>query len=405
MSLDQAEPSNRRAPLLSLMVLMTALGVFPLDVILPSFPALSEHFSAPASNIAYSVSLFAVGVALSQLALGPLSDRFGRKNVLLAGLFVASIGSIGCIYSNDFQIYMTFRLVQAIGCGSFVISHAIIQDTFTPQHRNSARILLTTTSGVFISLSPLLGSILQSHWNWPGSFFTFAILSALAICFSALLLKNSPDSVSTTEAGIISTYQKILMNPRFSVYSSISGITFACHFSFIVVSPILFMDTLGLSANQFGLTFMLYGFAYMCGGAFAGLVHRHMTPLQQMTLGLILIVGSGSILWILSHHPLTPYTLIIPMIICTAGTTITRPAATSLALELNPAAAGASASLLNTFVFAIGGVISSIIAHFINHLSVTLALSFAGLGILGLLLIRVLPKEQDDKLHPSEDRL
>ena len=96
---------------------MTLLGVFPLDVVLPSFPALATHFNTSTTHIARSVSLFAIGFSCSMLLIGPLSDRIGRKKLLLASMVVAIIGAAGCLVAESTPQFLFFRVIQAIGCG------------------------------------------------------------------------------------------------------------------------------------------------------------------------------------------------------------------------------------------------------------------------------------------------
>jgi DHA1 family bicyclomycin/chloramphenicol resistance-like MFS transporter len=160
--------TSSKSPALLLLTAIVLLGCFPLDVILPSFPALSDYFSTPGANIALSISLFAIGVAFAQLLLGPLSDVLGRKKLLLAGLGVSIIGAAGCILSTQYPWFIFFRLLQALGCGCFVLAHALIQDIFSEHERGRVRIFLTTASGIFISTSPLPA---RSHFPkpWPGS--------------------------------------------------------------------------------------------------------------------------------------------------------------------------------------------------------------------------------------------
>lgn len=189
------QPSENRL-LVTVLILMSLLGIFPLDVILPSFPALSSQFSVPTPDIAWSISLFAVGAALSQCWIGPLSDRLGRKRLLLVGLITAASGAVGCIYAWDFSSFMVFRLVQAAGCGCFVLSHALVQDLYSDHRRNSMRILLTTASGLFISLSPLAGSFLQQWLGWQGSFQAFVVLAALAVLLCSLSLTDASRPVA-----------------------------------------------------------------------------------------------------------------------------------------------------------------------------------------------------------------
>lgn len=150
---------GRKPATVGLLVTMTLLGVFPIDVVLPSFPALSEHFGRSSSDIALSVSLFAIGIALSQLLIGPLSDTMGRKNLLLIGITVSAAGATGCVLTDDYGAFLFFRVVQALGCGCFVLSQALIQDLFSGLEQQRLRIFLVTCGGIFISVSP---------WPVPG---------------------------------------------------------------------------------------------------------------------------------------------------------------------------------------------------------------------------------------------
>ena len=123
--------TTRRGMAVFLLLSMVVLGVFPLDVVLPSFPALAEHFQRTPSDIALSISLFAICISVSQLLIGPLSDRIGRKSLLLSGVAMSIAGAAGCVRSTYYLEFLLFRCMQAVGCGCFVLSQALIQDLFT----------------------------------------------------------------------------------------------------------------------------------------------------------------------------------------------------------------------------------------------------------------------------------
>lgn len=151
--MTESGTAKRRAAV-ALLLAMVLLGVFPLDVVLPSFPALSSHFNRSTSDIAFSVSLFAVGISLSQLLIGPLSDTLGRKGLLLAGMLISILGGIGCVLVSDFTWFLFFRCIQAIGCGSFVLTQALVQDLFVGKARDQLRILMITASGYSFQFPP-----------------------------------------------------------------------------------------------------------------------------------------------------------------------------------------------------------------------------------------------------------
>lgn len=154
-------PARKTAAIFLLMT-MTVLGVFPLDVILPSFPFMAAHFDTSVADIALSVSLFSVGLSMSLLLIGPLSDNLGRKRLLMIGMSIAVAGAAGCAMADDFAWFLFFRVVQAVGCGSFVLSQALVQDLFVGKEQERLRIAIVTAGGICISVSPLFGSWLQT---------------------------------------------------------------------------------------------------------------------------------------------------------------------------------------------------------------------------------------------------
>lgn len=189
--MPHSAPASKKSSTLLLLMTMTLLAVFPLDVVLPSFPALSSHFHTTPSEIAESVSIFAIGLAVSLLLIGPLSDRFGRKKLLLAGIALSAIGATGCLFAEDFAWFLGFRVVQAVGCGTFALSQALIQDLFAGRELERIRIWMTTAGGIFISSSPLMGTGLQLYGGWQASFYVFIALAIVVWLWSARLLDDS----------------------------------------------------------------------------------------------------------------------------------------------------------------------------------------------------------------------
>lgn len=381
--------TRQRRAAVSLLMAMVLLGVFPLDVLLPSFPALAGHFRTSPADIALSISLFAVGIAFAQVLIGPLSDVIGRKGLLLAGMAVSMIGALGCVATSDYTLFLIFRVVQALGCGCFVLSQALVQDLFEGEQRDRLRILMVTATGIFISVSPLAGTFLQATLGWRGSFWVFAVLAAVVLIKAWLFLNNSRPAHSGVRLGFIQSYRRVLGDFEFVSYWLVSAFAFACHFSFIVISPLIFMDQLQMAPYDFSLILLIYGAAYVVGGIVATLLSRRVRPGQQIIVGLSLILLSGlTMLYLSANFALAPATVLIPMLICTAGTTIARPAATSKAMNVFPEIAGTSASAGSTLIFICGGLISALISLSPANLQSTLGYSFILLSAVALALNR-----------------
>lgn len=387
------EEKKRRSAII-LLITMVLLGVFPLDVLLPSFPALAAHFQSKPADIAFSISLFAIAISLSQLLIGPLSDTFGRKSLLIGGMVVSIIGATGCVLSKEYTWFLIFRMIQATGCGCFVLSQALVQDMFEGKERDRLRILMITASGIFISLSPLLGSLLQQFLDWPGSFFLFITLAVGALLKAYFFLDGHPTTPHPNQ-NIVRAYQRVLSSGSFVGYWLIAAIAFACHFSFIVISPLIFMDQLKLSTHEFSLTLLLYGAAYVTGGIVARILSNWLAPTTQIIFGLALIFCSGLLMLFLSRvFELSTVTVLVPMIICTTGTTICRPIATSKAMDVFPDSAGTAASAGNTLIFMLGGLISALINISTINLQMTLALTFLLLSTTALVLSSLISRRQ-----------
>ncbi|CAI8846157.1 multidrug effflux MFS transporter [Pseudomonas serboccidentalis] len=379
--------ARQRRGAVSLLLAMVLLGVFPLDVLLPSFPALAEHFRSTPTDIALSISLFAVGIAFAQLLIGPLSDVIGRKGLLLAGMGVSMLGALGCTMTRDYTLFLAFRLLQALGCGCFVLSQALVQDLFDGEERDRLRILMVTATGIFISVSPLAGTFLQATLGWRGSFWVFTALAAAVLIKAWFFLDDSHRVVRNTPLNFLNAYRRVLGDFEFVGYWLISAFAFACHFSFIVISPLIFMDQLQLSAYEFSLILLVYGAAYIVGGIAAALLSRRISSVQQIVAGLSMILLAGLVmLFMTQHFALSPATVLIPMLICTAGTTIARPAATSRAMGLFPENAGTSASAGSTIIFICGGLISALISLSPSNLQATLGYCFVLLSCIALAL-------------------
>lgn len=390
---------KRRAAIVLLMS-MTLLAVFPLDVVLPSFASLSHHFNHSPADIAFSVSLFAIVISLAQLLIGPLSDQLGRKKLLLAGMAVSILGAIGCVLATNFTMFVLFRCVQALGCGVFVLAQALVQDLFVGKQRDQLRLMMITASGLFISLSPLAGSLLQQAFDWHGSFWAFVAL-ATAVFIKALFFLENPSPAPHASEGIVQAYRRVCRDPVFIGYWLISGFAFACHFSFIVMSPLLFMEHLQLSPYAFSMVLLLYGLAYLGGGIVAQVLSHRITATIQITIGVLLILAAGWLMLALSSmYGLSIPSMLVPMIVCTVGITIIRPIATSKAMDVFPQHAGTAASTGGLLVLACGGVISALVNLSSADLQTTLAICFILLSTASLALHAVI-KRRSASLLPK----
>lgn len=374
--------------MLCFLTLIVWLGVYPLDVILPSVSSIADDFLVSPADIAISVSTFAVGAAVSQLLLGPLSDCMGRKRLLLAGLLLSGASATAAAISSRYECFFAFRVVQSIGCGCFVLVHAIVEDFYDVSERVKVRIYLSTMGGVFIAASPLFGSWLENIFGWTGSFYVFSILSFAVVVFANMIL--APDSSVNSGQGFKALSARIFWEKEYLSSSFVAAVAFSCHFSFIVVSPLIFIERLELSSYNFSLILLVYGLAYVVGGAVAVRLHTRVSLQSQVTLGLVLITVSGVLLCLLVRAGgLSVAAIILPAVICTVGTTIARPAAFTIAMSKFPHNSGAASAVASTIIFLVGGSISAGIAMSGEQLVPMLGVTFVTLSISAFLLQQI----------------
>ena len=373
----------------TLITCISLISFFPINILLPSFPALAARFDTPSADIALSISLFTLVFSISQLVAGPLSDKWGRKEVLLGCITLSILGAIGCAMAPDYLSFLLFRSVQAMGCGFFVLGHALVEDLFEEQDRARVRLYYMTFSGSFVALSPLIGSWLQTTFDWQGSFYGFALMALGMLIHAFCILPSRSDSANHPSVSITSTLKAVAANRDFLRYWWIAALVFACYFALISVTPLIFMDTLKLSAYQYALVLMVYGGAYLFGGVAASYWQKRISLSRQINIGLGLLCIAGVLLTlILSLDAITTVTLLIPMLISALAVTLVRPAAISAAMLLFSSRAGTAASAGNSIMFLTAAVSSAALAQADNHLLLAIAFSFIGFSLWGLVTNR-----------------
>ncbi|EJM70571.1 arabinose efflux permease family protein [Pseudomonas sp. GM49] len=377
---------RKRASRFILITNISLISFFPLNILLPSFPALAGEFNTSTAEIALSTSLFTLVFAISQLITGPLSDKWGRKEVLLGCIVVSTLGSIGCVLATDYLSFLLFRVIQAIGCGFFVLGHALVEDLFEEQDRARVRIYYMTLSGSFVALSPLLGSWLQTTFDWQGSFYGFALMALGMFIHAQVILPSKAVSHQRTPVSALRTLNSIVGSRDFIRYWWIAALVFACYFALISVTPLIFMDEFKLSEYQYALVLMVYGLAYFLGGVVASTVQKHISLTLQINIGLGLLGAAGVLLALIVNYELmTTITLLIPMLISALAVTLVRPAAISAAMLLFSSSAGTAASAGNSIMFVTAAVSSAALAQTGHNLLMTIAVGFIAFSLWGLL--------------------
>lgn len=255
--------------LLALVTACLALQPLSTDVYLASLPHLVDYFDVSRAAVQQTLSLFVIGFAAAQLVVGPLSDRYGRRPVLLGGLALYVMASIICAVAGSIVVLIAGRVLQAIGCcASVVIARAVVSDTYAQE--DGARILARASS--FMALVPLLGPIagswLQVTFGWRASFVLFTVvgLTVTVLAWRRLHETHPHRDDNALQGGVlIRAHQHILRAPAFWAYTLPGALSYASLFVFISGSSFALIDVLDMPTQYFGYAWALSVSGYLVG--------------------------------------------------------------------------------------------------------------------------------------------
>jgi DHA1 family bicyclomycin/chloramphenicol resistance-like MFS transporter len=234
-------------------ILGALIGITPfsIDMYLPGFPAIASDLHVEIAQVALSLTSFFIGVAVGQLFLGPLSDRYGRKRPLLLGLALYVMASVGCMLARSVHTLIILRVVQAVGgCAGMVISRAMVRDLFSGSEIAKVFSLLMLVMGVAPILAPTLGGVIATSLGWRYIFVVLVVigLSLLVISLRVLPETRGPDaSLSLHPVQVFREYFSVLQEQRFATYAFTGGLASAGLFAYIAGSPFVFMKLFGVS--------------------------------------------------------------------------------------------------------------------------------------------------------------
>lgn len=346
-------------PLRLLLILgaLSAFGPLAIDFYLPSFPTLARVFATDVEHVQLSLAAYFVGLAMGQLAYGPLADRFGRRKPLLVGVALFSVASLACALAPSLEWLIAARFVQALGgCAGMVVSRAVVRDLCDPI--NSAKVFsqLMLVMGLAPILAPLAGGLLLSTLGWPSIFicltlFSFICLLAVAKWLPETLTKDVPPAPLR---GAIGEYTRLFANLPFLGYALTGGFAVAGMFAYIAGSPFVFIELYGIPVEHYGLLFGSNALGFIAVAQLnAWLVARH-GPAYWLGKTVWFYLACGlALLMVALAEPQALWPLLIPLFGCIACLGILLPNASACAMAGQGRHAGSASALLGSLQFVI----------------------------------------------------
>ena len=265
--------ANSKLFLVLLLGVLSAFGPFVVDLYLPSLPQLASFFETNASMTQLTLTTAMIGLAVGQLLLGPLSDKFGRKKPLIISLVIYIISTVLIVFSPNIEMMIILRVIQGLSsAGSVVISRAVATDLYRGREMTRFFGLLMTINGLAPIISPILGSLLLEYISWKGVFVFLALIGVIVLIFS-FRLKESLSVENRLQGSIFSTFLTfgvIIKNRLFMSYVGIQSFLLGSMFAYIAASPFIFQSFYGLSAFIFSLCFGANGAALVIGANVGG---------------------------------------------------------------------------------------------------------------------------------------
>lgn len=328
---------------------------------LPSFPAIGKEFGASAAQIQLTLSGYMIGFTLGQLGYGPLSDRFGRKYVLLSGISIYVVMTLLCATANDTETLTIYRFFQAIGGGAgTVLSRAIIRDRYDGTQMAKVMSLMLTIILFAPMIAPVIGGYVLIWFGWRAIFWTLAVCGVLAICVVLFGIKESLPPERRSKPGfrpLLRGYAAVLTHREAIGYILTGGITFGALFAFLSGAPFVFIEFYGVAPQHLGYIFTLNVLGVMAGGWLNSKLVMTEGVFQMLTVGVWLLFAGAVVLFVLIATDVWGmWGVILGIVFFTLPLNLINANAAAGALEFFPDNAGTASAVVGAVRYGFGAI-------------------------------------------------
>jgi len=374
-----------------ILCLISSLGRFVLDSYLPSLPEIGGYFLISDSFSQLTLTLYLFGFSFSQLIYGPLSDYYGRRIIIMAGLGIFLLGSFICSLAISPEMLIISRLIAGIGAGSCgVLNRAIAHDYFRGAEFSKAWSYTTTSLVLTLIIAPVLGGYIQEQLGWRANFglATLSIIAVLVIIFKFLPETNTNRLTGQLHfSDILKTYYRILKTRTFLMHTLCYTLAFSGLIAYFQLGSLLFIHGFGLTPLQYGWTSFVISGSYLAGGVLVNRLVSLLSIYHLLFLGAVIMLSGG--LLMLAGHFLNVFHIIYVLLasaVYVIGARIVIPNAIAGSMEEFRQLGGSASALMGCIQMSGSALVSLLIANFTKQTLFPLALSLASLGVLCLLI-------------------
>lgn len=356
-------PSVRQVPPLWLLVLITASGTLGIHIFAPGLTVAAAALGASFSDMQLTISVYAFGLAIGQLVYGPLSDRFGRRPTLLAGLALFTVAGFAAALADQVWTLIAARLFQALGaCAGVALGRAIVRDSTSNANAAASLAMLNLCVAAIPAFAPVLGGVLASWFGWRAVLWLLAV-AGLALLLLGFLLLVETRQASQAPASLRADYLRLLRSPAFLGFTLGGGCATTAIYAFLATMPFILTTLLQQPVAHVGFYYPLLAGGVVLGSVIArnytGRVGMDRLLLTGSLLGLL---GSTLFLVALITDSLSVVSMMVPMVLFTIGNGIASPLALTKATGLYPRVIGSASGLYGCGQQAVGALCTALAA-------------------------------------------
>jgi DHA1 family bicyclomycin/chloramphenicol resistance-like MFS transporter len=392
-SMNPDAPTLWRGPRWTLAALLACLGMlgpFSIDTYLPAFAGIARSLDATPLQMQQTLSSFLAGFAVMNLFHGALADSFGRRPVVLWGIGLFTLASVGCAMAPTIAWLVLFRTLQGLTCGAgMVVSRAIIRDMFPPADAQRVMSQVTIYFGIAPAVAPMVGGFLYVHADWHVIFWFLAVVGA------ALWLANwrwlpetlhAPDVQPFHARHLLAGYWEMASSPRFMMLVLASGVPFNGMFLYVLSAPVFLGEVLQLAPTQFFWFFCLSIGGMMGGAWLSGRLAGRIQPRHQVRHGFVIMLLVSLVNVALNAvFPAQAWWAMWPVMVFSFGWALMVPVVTLMVLDQVPQRRGMASSMQSCIGSIANALVAGVVAPLVMHSALALAITSLSMMSVGLL--------------------
>ena len=380
--------TTRTWSLAMLLAALSMIGPFSVDMYLPAFHAIGGEFGVPQLAVQQTLSAFLFAYAFMMLWHGALADALGRRPVVIGGLAVYAIATLGCAIAGNIETLWLFRTAQGISAGTgMVVGRAIIRDRFQGAEAQRLMAQVTLVFSIAPAIAPIIGGALLNTLGWRSIFWVLLLWVLIVLVWSTRYL---PETLHPSHRHLLRpsvlwrNYANVLAEPRFTMLTLIPTLNFAAFFIYIAVAPAFLVDLLGVSTWGFAWLFVPMITGIVAGATLSGRMAGRISPQRTIRFG-YMFIAAGAVANVLICQFAPPFVAwnVAPILVYATGSALVAPSVMLALLDLFPTMRGLASSLQGFVQFSVAGIVAGTVAPLLARSLTALAWGMAAFSVAG----------------------